>query len=236
MPNAKGDLVLAIVGNSHSSYVNESVFPFASIYNRKMNFSYEGSFKYSDDGEDYLADALLLFGGTDIHPSLYGHLKHPKSQQHGVAPIDRDWEEWYAVREAVIYNIPIIGICRGAQLLCAFAGGTLFQDVNNHHHDHEIVTKDGKIYKPRSTHHQMMDVRGTNHELLAWSKEKLATIYDKETFYTPLDDYVKEMKEPEVVWFPDIKGLAIQAHPEWEQTDKTPFANYVLDLVLEKCV
>ena len=83
-------------------------------------------------------DILLLHGGADISPSLYNHPVHEYTGA-GDQPSRRDRTEWALVEQAVKLGVPIIGICRGMQLLCAFAGGSLIQDVDNHSGNHKVV-------------------------------------------------------------------------------------------------
>lgn len=71
-------------------------------------------------------DALLLSGGGDVHPSEYGHAPRVT-----LDAIDRhrDRMERRAVDVAMRQGKRILGVCRGAQLLCVATGGTLFQDL-----------------------------------------------------------------------------------------------------------
>jgi len=71
-------------------------------------------------------DGLLLTGGHDVAPRLYG--QEPRV---GIREMDydRDLMEIEAVKEAERRGLPILGICRGIQLLAAAFGGTLYQDI-----------------------------------------------------------------------------------------------------------
>ena len=75
-----------------------------------------------------LADCagLLLTGGGDIEPSLYGEAAHPS---HHPAEPRRDALEIELVVRAIERDIPILAICRGLQVLNVALGGTLFQDI-----------------------------------------------------------------------------------------------------------
>lgn len=78
--------------------------------------------------EEYLPllDGLLLTGGEDIDPSYYG--EEPEKEL-GVVDVERDRMEWELTRLALQWNLPILGICRGIQVLNVAAGGTLWQDI-----------------------------------------------------------------------------------------------------------
>lgn len=71
-------------------------------------------------------DGLLLSGGTDIEPSLYGEEKLPACGNN--LPL-RDQEEFYLCRRAVEMDLPVLAICRGIQVLNCALGGTLYQDI-----------------------------------------------------------------------------------------------------------
>jgi len=72
------------------------------------------------------AGGLLLTGGDDVAPVLYGETKHPAVVD--AAP-ERDEFEIALVKEARRRDLPVFAICRGAQVLNVAYGGTLFQDI-----------------------------------------------------------------------------------------------------------
>jgi putative glutamine amidotransferase len=76
-----------------------------------------------------LIDGLLLSGGCDVHPHFYKEEPHPLLQD--LCP-ERDLHEIQLVQLAHQSRKPILGICRGAQLLNVAFGGTLYQDVSLH--------------------------------------------------------------------------------------------------------
>ncbi len=75
-------------------------------------------------------DAVLLPGGGDIDPSTYGAERHPETSHTELA---RDRAEIALTRWAVDDNRPILGICRGHQLLNVALGGTLHQHIDGPH-------------------------------------------------------------------------------------------------------
>lgn len=171
-------------------------------------------------------DILIVHGGGDIHPSLYGK-KVSRSYVDPKGPSRRDNMEWALMQRAVELKIPILGICRGAQMLCAVAGGYLIQHVNNHGGHHEVTTNDGKTFDTNSIHHQMMQPKGTDHELVAWTTHKQSDVYIGEDGEEEVDH------EPEFVYFNAIKGFAFQWHPE-AMGEKSPANQYILNYIKER--
>lgn len=153
-------------------------------------------------------DAIILEGGSDIHPSIYDNPNTDSGV--GETLSHRDRVELKAINDAITKNALIIGICRGAQLACAVAGGKLVQHVNNHSDIHPVSTHDGKQFDVSSVHHQMMYPWDVNHDMLAWSSEPLSDCYRGHEI-----NMTKHEVEPEAIYFPEIKALAFQWHPEW---------------------
>lgn len=184
--------------------------------------------------------ALIIWGGSDIHPDLYKRPMHPTTHPGGM----RDKVEWGLMQRAIEMQIPIWGVCRGAQMLCAAAGGWLIQDVHGHAGagGHEVTTMDGQTFQVNSIHHQMMaGLENTEHELVAWSTERRSEVFAKRWTsdhvygiddgqdWTPPEGWV----EPEFVYFPKINGYAIQWHPEGMGTS-SPATKYILSFIEQK--
>lgn len=116
-------------------------------------------------------DGLLLTGGADIDPARYGAQRHPATT--GLRP-DRDRSELALLTAALALDVPVLGVCRGMQLMVVAAGGGLHQhlpDVVGHEaHRPEIGTFGehrvdvragsalagivGSVLSVRSYHHQ----------------------------------------------------------------------------------
>ena len=88
----------------------------------------------TDDVEALIdvSSGLVLSGGEDIEPSRYG--EDPIPDLYDLNPV-RDAMEWHAVEVALEKGIPILGICRGMQLLNVYFGGTLYQDLPSQYED-----------------------------------------------------------------------------------------------------
>lgn len=122
---------------------------------------------------------LLLPGGGDISPSRYG--------QENLACTDmdpaRDESELYALSQATAQGKPVLGICRGEQLINVFFGGTLRQDLPGHsrlegrmdrlHHVRTAPSFLAQLYDAEvivnSAHHQAVDTLGTGLRPIQWA-------------------------------------------------------------------
>lgn len=128
--------------------------------------------KYLPD-EDIDYDGLILCGGSDIHPRYYGE------GIDGSVDIDeeRDRTEIAVAKKFLQTGKPILGICRGMQLLNVVLGGTLIQhlsQVKQHRADdkrdliHEVVAQKGSLFEElygtrfciNSLHHQALKKMG----------------------------------------------------------------------------
>ena len=106
-------------------------------------------------------DAIVITGGVDMAPESYGE-KPLRPEWAGDK--HRDDYEIALVKAALKYDKPILGICRGHQVLNVALGGTLFQDVRSQH--------------PGSLHHRIFDVyEGNHHELTLERGGALAKLY-----------------------------------------------------------
>ena len=125
-------------------------------------------------------DGLILAGGHDIDPSAYGAEAHPATN--GTVP-GRDEVEIALTRRAVELDMPVLGICRGMQLLNVAFGGTLLQHLpetlgHEEHRrvpgsfvgsDHDVRLLPGSraelavgedLHATKSHHHQAVDLIG----------------------------------------------------------------------------
>jgi putative glutamine amidotransferase len=85
-----------------------------------------------------MLDGLLLAGGADIDPATYGQQPHPETQE--TVP-ERDAFEIALTRGAIERDVPLLGICRGMQLINVALGGSLTQHLPDHlgHEEHRRV-------------------------------------------------------------------------------------------------
>lgn len=116
--------------------------------------------------------ALLLSGGGDMHPAFYGQpLTHSKS-----IDINRDRLELCMLEAFLTLRKPVLGICRGLQVINVYFGGTLLQHMDGHSQTDDkdslhIVEWLGKTVEVNSAHHQAVDSLGKGLSVSAVSSD-----------------------------------------------------------------
>lgn len=111
-------------------------------------------------------NGLLLSGGYDVNPLLYD--EEPLPELEYIMP-ERDEYEIKLIRMALEMNKPILGICRGMQILNVACGGTLYQDLNQFslkHFKHQQKSKTDTAshtveFIPNTKLHRIMGVNST---------------------------------------------------------------------------
>ncbi len=139
-------------------------------------------------------DGLLLSGGTDVNPELYG--ENPK---HKLGRIDPKRDVWEMKLMEHVYkktNIPIFGICRGFQLMNVYFGGSLYQDIKTEIKDslmhwlvdfpesypsHEIDILEKSKIRVNSRHHQAIKVLGKELRATSFSEDKLIESFEMDS-------------------------------------------------------
>jgi len=153
------------------------------------------------------ADLLVLWGGDDISPTLYGEKVHKAYATDTLSK--RDKCEVNLVLYAKRVGIPILAICRGMQLVCAMAGGSLYQHVDNHEGCHHKIIIDGEEFDSNSAHHQIV-IPTDKMKVIGVAKNRSPKKYRNS--FVPVD---APEDEPEILWIPEFNCLGIQGHPEW---------------------
>jgi len=134
-------------------------------------------------------DGLMLVGGPDVEAGRYGAVPHPLAEPPAAL---RDAVEIALVREALGRGLPVLGICRGMQVINVAAGGTLRQhlpeELGTDEHrrvagafagnEHEVLLEDGTLARAAaggsphlvvSHHHQGVDGLGAGLRVSGWS-------------------------------------------------------------------
>ncbi|WP_223552973.1 MULTISPECIES: gamma-glutamyl-gamma-aminobutyrate hydrolase family protein [Lysinibacillus] len=97
-----------------------------------------------------LTDGLLLSGGYDVHPFLFGAEPTPKL---GKVHPERDSVELALIEAAFIRQMPIFGICRGMQILNVALGGTVYQDIDSEYHSSKLLKHKQQAARGVATHY-----------------------------------------------------------------------------------
>lgn len=170
------------------------------------------------------ADVVVLTGGSDINPALYGEMKITQAYSWKNYPA-RDMFEIKSVRAATKENRIILGICRGAQLCNVLAGGKLWQDVNKHQGDHEmfLVNQNYEKISTTSVHHQAMRVT-REAEILAtcflstmkFAQGRVWQKGDVKAEGMDDNDWLRwDSTDIEACWYPKQRYFCVQGHPEY---------------------
>ncbi len=151
-------------------------------------------------------DALCLTGGEDLEPSRYGVPADPRTEP---ADPKRDALELALVATARARDLPVLGICRGFQVLNVAYGGSLVQHVDGHREangpivSHTVIPVGGSKlaeacgaapYSVNARHHQAVTERSLGPGLVPTAH---------------IDGFVEAFEDPARRWL-----LAVQWHPE----------------------
>ena len=173
-------------------------------------------------------DGLLLPGGGDMDPKFYGQERIPAC---GEPNLLRDAAEPLLLRAFLAADKPVLGICRGIQVLNAVLGGDLYQDIKPFEHlphnghwakVHTVTVRRGTLLSRilgqdtvlvNSQHHQAVDRVAPGFTLAALSEDGIVEAIEK----------------------PDARFcLGVQWHPEW-LSDADPAMQGLFDAFVNAC-
>jgi putative glutamine amidotransferase len=168
-------------------------------------------------------DGLVITGGKDVDPARYGQAPHPQTDE---PRHDRDAWEFALVAAALQRRLPILGICRGAQVLNIALGGTLHQhlpDVIGHskHQAGNAVFSESRVHVEPGTRlasllGEYSDEQCYHHQAIAELGQGLI-VSARDT-----DGVIEAVELPG-----DTFVLAVQWHPEERLSDLRLFAAVV---------
>lgn len=188
-------------------------------------------------GEEYAGEyiknigGLILSGGSDVTPFYYDEDPHKIS---GPFCRPRDSMERALYREARKAEIPVLGICRGMQVIASFEGGSLIQDIPSQFETDMVHVLRGA---PWETEHLAKTVEGTLIESLLGEGERVInSIHHQAVKELPQgfraamyarDGMIEAMENAKA------RVVALQFHPERLQADYKEFRNLFAWLVKE---
>jgi putative glutamine amidotransferase len=196
------------------------------------------SYKSGNASDTEICDGILFSGGEDLQPGLYGKPEYVK--EFGLKEIipERDHFEFEVLERALASKKPVLGICRGLQLINVFLGGTLVPDIpslfqsdahgkiNGVDQEHSIRVEPGtllyNICGPEggivnSAHHQSAARPAGSLKISAFSEPEIVE--------------AMEWKDPgDKSWV-----LMVQWHPERMTDPGSPFSLQVKKAFLRAC-
>ncbi len=178
-------------------------------------------------------DALILSGGEDVYPFLYG--EEPAGALGGVNYV-RDRSDMWLLHSAVNLGKAVLGICRGEQLINVTFGGTLYQDIPSQYPNRPTVQHGQRSSGTLPIHH--VNVVKESHLYEIMQQELLAVnSFHHQAVKDVAPDFKIVATAPDGVveaieGFPKYNILAVQWHPEYfaQQGDKQ-WINLFEDLV-----
>lgn len=120
-----------------------------------------------------LIDGILLIGGDDVDPSFYGEIPHIKLGD--INPY-RDEFEMELTRCAVDMGMPVLGICRGAQIMNVAMGGSLYQDIESQLENTPIKHRQ-KAPHWYGTHHVILDRESNLYDIVGQEDVKVNSFH-----------------------------------------------------------
>lgn len=175
-------------------------------------------------------DALVLTGGGDVNPAMYGGNAHPTMY---TLDAERDTSESSLAREALQRDMPILAICRGLQVFNVVMGGTLYPhlpDVFGNQVAHRLPPREPTLHSVRVTPGSKLAtaLRATEMEGVSWHHQAIRDMAPGlvATAYAP-DGVIEGAEAPDRRWF-----VGVQWHPEMS-ADRDPVQQNLFDAVVE---
>jgi putative glutamine amidotransferase len=171
-----------------------------------------------------VADGIIISGGPDINPAIYGR-EYEKDRCENI-DYRRDTLEMRMIRYAIDHDIPLLCICRGQQMLNAFMGGSLIIDIPT---DYDTLVVHRQKGKPRAVH-MVSVVKGTMLSDIVKSDSGLVNSSHHQavellapgfraTAYAP-DSIIEAIEPSDSSEHPFI--LSVQWHPEAMYSEPDP--------------
>ncbi|MET8762508.1 gamma-glutamyl-gamma-aminobutyrate hydrolase family protein [Lentzea sp. NPDC004782] len=154
-------------------------------------------------------DGLVIAGGADVDPAAYGAEPHPKT---GEPRRDRDDAEFALVAAALKLDLPVLGVCRGMQVLNVALGGTLHQHIEGHNPAPGVFEHTGIAVDPGTRLHAIL---GDRTDVQCHHHQSLDRVADGLRVTARASDGTVEAVELEGARF----VVGVQSHPEQDIED-----------------
>lgn len=155
---------------------------------------------------------LILSGGHDVDPHNYG--EEPEQKLGDIWP-ERDKFDMRLLKLAEENGIPVLGICRGAQIINVYHGGTLYQDLS---YRKEKTLKHSQGQTPTLLTHTVKTIAGTKIAELLGKKEMQTNSFHHQLIKDVADDFKVSARcvdgVVEAIENEDASVIAVQWHPE----------------------
>jgi putative glutamine amidotransferase len=155
-------------------------------------------------------DGIMFTGGSDVDPALYGAAVHATTR---IRPV-RDTAELMLMRAAIASALPVLGVCRGMQLMAVAYGGKLHQHLPDQlgHHNHRPVSG------PKFGQHVVRLMPGSRAQAILGDELTVNSFHHqgvsdpgrlRATGWCPADNLIEVVEDPDLPY-----AIGVQWHPE----------------------
>jgi putative glutamine amidotransferase len=167
-------------------------------------------------------DGILFSGGGDVAPQIYGSQAHPL-----VSEVDpaRDRLEIRLAQQAVQSGLPVMGVCRGLQLINVALGGTLYEDILDQHPGAIQHSYSSETQRDYLAHDVRIEANSLLSRIIGLSHTAVNSLHHQGIRRLAPQMVVSAVAPDDVIEAVEIEGhpfgLAVQWHPECLQTQAT---------------
>ncbi|WP_134089303.1 gamma-glutamyl-gamma-aminobutyrate hydrolase family protein [Olivibacter sp. XZL3] len=180
--------------------------------------------------------ALVFTGGEDVHPRRYGRLDYLPYCVPGDFDEQRDAFEWKLLEDVVQRKLPILGVCRGLQLINVFHGGTLIPDIPSWGKFHHAKLPDGNVRE----HHIYVDPQSELAGLVQCTEGTVNSLHHQSADKIGKDLVASAISKDGVVEALEWKDkqdkpflCLVQWHPERMADTESPFVRNIREAFLD---
>ena len=171
-------------------------------------------------------DGLLLSGGIDMHPSRYGEVVHPLTEE---ADLQLDEFEMFLTYWALQEDVPILGLCRGMQVINVALGGSLYQDISNQY-PNSLRHSNRDLPRTHLSHPIIVEPGSQMEKVLGTQEVWVNSLHHQAIKAPGKGVYISGKAEDGIAELLEVPGhrfvLATQGHPEEIYTKVPAFARF----------